>query len=118
MTQPTATPVVPSSPTPTPHLPHPEPPVVSNEVRQFAEENGVAKYLSALLELMARVLPGRQITVRLDWDPSIPDDEYITFWADTEDLSGEEWLAAYRAWQDGVVGICGHGDTHFFYFGA
>jgi hypothetical protein len=91
---------------------------VSEEVRQFADQNRVAKYLPALLELAARVLPGRQLTVRLDWDPSIPDDGYITFLADPNDFSGEEWLAAYRAWQEGVLRICAPGDTHFFFFGV
>jgi hypothetical protein len=93
-------------------------PAVPDDVRKFAEENGVAKYLPGLLELMARILPGRPITIQLDWDPSIPDDGYITFRADTADLSGGEWLAAYDAWRNGVRALCANDDTHFFHYGA
>lgn len=117
MPQPTADPGVPSTPPVAPPLPA-GPPVVPDVVRQFAEENGIANHLPALLELMARVLPGQPITVRLDWDPSIPDDGYITFWADASGLSGDQWLAAYEAWRDGVSALCPRDHTHFFHFGA
>ncbi len=93
-------------------------PEVPEEVRQFADENGVAKYLPALVELMELILPGRPITIRLDWDPSIPDDGYVTFLAETGDLSGNEWLAAREAWWKGIDRLCAHADIHFFHFGA
>ncbi len=118
MTQPTATHVAPPT-SPVPALPgSTERPPVPDDVRQFAEANGIAKYLPPLVELMERVVPGRLVTLRLGWDPEIPNDGYITFGASAEDLTVDEWLAAYRSWWDGVRALCEHDDTHFFSFGV
>lgn len=116
MTQPTTRPGVPSTPPAPPAMTGP--PALPDDVRKFAEENGIAKYLPGLLELIGRVLPGRPVTLHLDWDPEIPNDGHVTFRADTDDLTADQWLAAYRAWQEGLFAICDHNDIHFFSFGA
>ncbi len=115
MTQPTTTHDVtatPQAPTAGARLPE-----FADDVRRFAAENGIAKYLPGLWELTERLLPGRGTTLRLDWDPEIPGDGYITFSGDAEGMTAEELLAAYYAWWDGVRAQCDRNDTHFFHFG-
>jgi hypothetical protein len=92
-------------------------PALPDDVRKFAEENGILKYLPVLVELLERLIPGRAVTLHLDWDPEIPNDGYITFRADAEGLTADELQAAYDAWWNGVRSHCDRNDKHFFHFG-
>ncbi len=55
-------------------LPLPE---VSPEVRAFAEEQGVAAYLPAILAMTRRIFPAAPMRVFLEDDPEIENDWHI-----------------------------------------
>ena len=117
MTQPIATPLVSSdSPSLPPslsasdHLAN-----VSADVVAFAKENNLTRYLPDLVELMSRV-SGGPVTLRLAWDPEIPNDGAIVFESNAVGHPEDGWLSAYREWQEGVSRICAHDDTRFFTF--
>lgn len=59
---------------PTIMLPLPD---VSPDVRKFAEEQGVAAYLPAVLAMTRRIFPTWPIKVFLEDDPEIADDWHI-----------------------------------------
>ncbi len=76
-------------------LPLPE---VSPEVRAFAEEQGVAAYLPAVLAMTRRIFPTWPIEVFLEDDPEIANDWHIILEVQVPDDVMPEKLAEMR-WQ-------------------
>ena len=116
MTQPSATPVVPA-PAPRGGAMSAPPPEVPPDVTKFAEEHGVSAYLPPLLALMGRIVPDRPIQVRLDCDPEIAGDWYITLLVDVGGMTADELVAAHNLWVKGLLTHCPSTHTHFFHFG-
>ena len=82
------------------------PPALPAEVSAFADEQGVAAYLPAVLERTRRVFPAaRRLAVLVADDPEIPDDRHIVFEVDVP-LTVPEALAAERRWSEELFQIC------------
>lgn len=81
---------------PTTVLPLPE---VSPDVRAFAEEQGVAEYLPAMLATTRRIFPMWPIKVFLEDDPEIANDWHIIFEVQVpEDAAAETLLTLHQQW--------------------
>jgi hypothetical protein len=73
-------------------------PPVSGEVSAFADKQGVAPYLPAVLEMTRRIFPTAPITVLLEDDPEIANDWHIVFEVETTGITAEQLIAARRQW--------------------
>jgi hypothetical protein len=74
-------------------------PDVSPDVRTFAEEQGVAAYLPAMLAVTRRIFPTWPIKVFLEDDPEIANDWHIIFEVQVpEDATGETIFALDQQW--------------------
>ncbi len=69
-------------PSPTTSLPLPD---VSPDVQTFAEKEGVAPYLPAVLEMTRRIFPTWPIKVFLEDDPEIANDWHIVLEVEVPD---------------------------------
>ena len=79
---------------------------IPEDVQSFAEEQGVAAYLPAMLEITDRVFPkplGRAVVV--DDDPEIAGDRHIVFEVDVA-MTVEESLVADRQWHEAALQCC------------
>jgi hypothetical protein len=92
-------------------------PTVPDDVQKFAEEHGISEYLPALIDLMGRIVPGRLVSLRLECDPSIPDDWYIVLSIDIEGLTADDLFSAHEQWVKGLIALCPPDARHFFHFG-
>ncbi len=78
----------------------------SSDVRAFAEEQGVARYLPTVLENTQRLFPNAQrLAVRVVEDPEIANDRHIVFEVDVP-LAVPEARAAQRRWNDALFAAC------------
>jgi hypothetical protein len=81
-------------------------PVVPQEVLAFAQEQGAAAYLPAVLELTQRIFPtARRIALVVEQDPGIPDERYIVIDVDVS-LTVQEDVAADGEWCLGAQALC------------
>ncbi len=78
----------------------------SEEVRAFAEEQGVAAYLTAVLQATRRIFPmAKRRAIYVEEDPEIANDRHIVVEAEVRmDIS--EALAARRQWHEAVFQCC------------
>ncbi len=81
-------------------------PAVPAEVLAFADEQGVANYLPAILELTRHVFPvARRLDVLVEDDPEIAGDRHIVFEVEVP-LTIPEALAVERRWSEELFRIC------------
>lgn len=79
---------------------------VPADVQAFAEEQGVAPYLPAVLEATQRVFPtARKRDVHVMEDPEIADERHIVIELDVP-MSVEESLLAQRRWNEVTLQYC------------
>jgi hypothetical protein len=85
-------------------LPLPE---VSPEIQTFAEEQGVAAYLPAVLALTRRIFPNWPIKVLLEDDPEIANDWHIVLEVQVpEHAAAETLLALDEQWVEKIFTCC------------
>jgi hypothetical protein len=80
-------------------------PAVSEEVRAFAREQGVERYVPELIELARQVYPSAtRFEVFTEDDPEIANDRHIVFELDVP-LNAEQSIEADRRWGEGLFRI-------------
>src|SRR5206468_2044444 len=89
-------------------------PEVPAEVLSFAAEKGVSEYLYPVLEMTARVFPGRAIELNVEYDYEDPDWRYIVLEAKVGGWSSEQCAAATMRWSREVVDYCPNSHTRYF----
>lgn len=79
---------------------------IPDDVQAFAEEQGVAAYLPAVLEATERIFPtARRRAVVLEEDPEISDLRWLVIEVDVPSTS-EEALRARHQWHDAIRQCC------------
>jgi hypothetical protein len=80
---------------------------VSPEVWAFAEQQGVAAYLPAVLAMTQRIFPTWPLKVFLEDDPEIADDRHIVLEVQTpEDATAEALVALDEQWVEEIFACC------------
>jgi hypothetical protein len=89
---------------PTTVLPLPE---VSPDVRAFAEDQGVAAYLPAVLAMTRRIFPAAPMRVFLEDDPEIDDDWHIIVEVQVPgDATAEFFVETDKRWCSEIFQHC------------
>src|SRR5262249_32513404 len=97
-------PVEDSMSSPTTSLPLPD---VSPDVQAFAEKEGVAPYLPAVLEMTRRIFPNRPMKGFLEGDPEIANDWHIILEVQMPTDSGVDELdATHHRWNHEIFQHC------------
>lgn len=81
-------------------------PTVPQDVQAFANVQGVAAYLPAVLEMTARVFPGGLQDVILVDDPEIANDRHIVVVVKARDLDVEQGVEAHGRWHQELSACC------------
>ena len=82
-------------------------PVVSPDVLAFAEQQGVADYLPAVLAMTRRIFPTWPIKVLLEGDPEIADDWHIVLEVQVpEDVDVDRAVDAHGQWSGEIFEHC------------
>jgi hypothetical protein len=80
-------------------------PAVSEEVRAFARQQGVERYLPELIDLARQTYPSAtRFEIFTEDDPEIANDRHIVFELDVP-LKVEQAAEADRHWRDGLFRI-------------
>ena len=81
-------------------------PVVPPEVRAFAAEKGVNRFLGAVIDLARQAFPTSALSVSLGRDAEDEAHQYIALDVEAGGQTAEELLAGQRAWSAGVGRVC------------
>ena len=90
------------------------PPVISSEVRAFAAERGVERYLSELVAAARRLFPDSRIDVLVEDDPELSYNRQIVFDVDMNGRSTDEWAVTHRQWGEELFRFCPATHVHVF----
>lgn|SRR5262245_57437516 len=80
--------------------------VVPSEVREFAAEKGVNRYLGAAIDLVRQAFPSSVLSVSLGQDAEDETHRYIALDVEAGGRTTEELLAGQRAWSAGIGRVC------------
>lgn len=92
-------------------------PVVQREVRAFAAEKGIDRYLGPVIELARRAFPASGIVVSLGQDAEAESHEYIALDVEAGELTAGELLAGQRVWSEGIARVCPSRNVVYFVLG-
>jgi hypothetical protein len=92
-------------------------PTVSPEVRKFAAEKGVDRYLGAVLDLAQQAFPASGLAVSLGQDAEDEAHQYIALDIEAGDRTAEELLAGQRVWSRGIGRVCPSRHAVYFVLG-
>lgn len=81
-------------------------PAVPPEVRAFAAERGVSRYLGPVIELARQAFPSSALSVSLGQDAEDETHRYIALDVEAGGRTAEELLAGQRAWSVGISRVC------------
>lgn len=82
-------------------------PVVPPDVLTFAEKEGVAEYLPAVLAMTRRIFPTWPITVLLEGDPEIANDWHIVLEVQVpDDVTAETLFGLDQQWVEQIFEHC------------
>ena len=95
----------------------PSAPVVPPEVREFAAEKGVNRYIGAVIDLARQAFPSSALTVSLGQDAEDETHRYIALDVEASGLTAEELLAGQRAWSRGIGRVCPSRQAVYFVLG-
>jgi hypothetical protein len=90
------------------------PPLISPEVRAFAAEKGVERYLPELAAAARRLFPDSRINLRVADDPELSCNRQIVFEVDENGRNASEQVAAHRQWIDELLRCCPTTHVHVF----
>jgi hypothetical protein len=80
---------------------------VPPDVQAFASEQGVAPYLSAVLEMTRQRFPdARRFAVLVEEDPEIADDRHIVIEIDLAGITAEQYVERDEQWGHELFQIC------------
>jgi len=92
-------------------------PVVPAEVREFAAEKGVSRYLGAAIALARQAFPSAALSVSLGQDAEDETHRYIALDAEAGCRTAEELLAGQRVWSGGIGRVCPSRQAVYFVLG-
>jgi hypothetical protein len=92
-------------------------PVVPPEVRDFAAEKGVHRYLGAVIELARQAFPASALSVSLGQDAEDETHQYIALDIEAGGRTTDELLAGQRAWSGGIGRVCPSRQAVYFVLG-
>lgn len=81
-------------------------PVILPEVQTFADENGVSRYLNAVIDLARQAFPASALEVSVGRDAEDESHQYIAIDVEVGGKETEELLAGQRAWSAGLSRVC------------
>ena len=89
-------------------------PAIRPEVREFAVEKGVSRYLDAVIDLARQAFPSCVLYVCLGQDAEDEMHRYIALDVEVGGQATEELLAGQRIWSAGISHVCP--SRHAIYF--
>ncbi|MBX9584896.1 MAG: hypothetical protein K2X87_31715 [Gemmataceae bacterium] len=92
-------------------------PVVPREVRTFAAEKGVDRYLGAAIELARRAFPVSGLAVSLARDAEDETHQYIALDIEAGGRTADELLAGQRVWSGEIARTCQSRQAVYFVLG-
>ena len=92
-------------------------PVVPLEVREFAAEKGINRYLGAVVDLVREAFPSSALCVSLGQDAEDETHQYIALDVEVGGRTAEELLAGQRAWSAGIGRVCPPRQAVYFVLG-
>ena len=95
----------------------PSGPIVPPEVREFAAEKGVSRYLGAVIDLARQAFPSSALSVSLGQDAEDETHRYIALDVEAGGRTAEELLAGQRVWSGGVGRVCPSRQAVYFVLG-
>jgi hypothetical protein len=90
---------------------------VPTEVREFAAEKGVSRYLGAVIDLARQAFPSSALSVSLGRDAEDETHQYIALDVEAGGRTAEELLAGQRAWSGGIGRVCPSRQAVYFVLG-
>jgi hypothetical protein len=81
-------------------------PVVPPDVREFAAEKGVNRYLAAVIDLTRQAFPSSALSVSFGQDAEDETHRYIALDIEAGGRTAEELLAGQRTWSAGIGRLC------------
>jgi hypothetical protein len=82
------------------------PRAIPSEVQQFADSNGISRYLNAAIDLAQQAFPSSALCVSLGRDAEDVTHQYIALDVNVGDQTTEELLAGQRIWSTGITQVC------------
>jgi hypothetical protein len=92
-------------------------PAVPPEVREFAAEKGVNRYLGAVIDLARRAFPSSALCVSLGQDAEDESHRYVALDVEVGGRTAEELLAGQRTWSAGIARVCPSRQAVYFVLG-
>ena len=92
-------------------------PVVPPEVREFAAQKGVNRYLGAVIDLVRQAFPSSALCVSLGRDAEDETHQYIALDVDAGGRTAEELLAGQHVWSGGIGRVCPPRQAVYFVLG-
>jgi hypothetical protein len=92
-------------------------PVVPPEVRKFAAEKGVNRYLGAVIDLARQAFPSSALSVSLGQDAEDETHQYIALDVEAGNRTVEELLAGQHFWSGGIGRVCPSRQAVYFVLG-
>jgi len=91
-----------------------QPTAITPEVRAFAIEKGVERYLPNVLALANRLFPSTRMSIRVEDDPELPDNREIVFEVSADNLEEEEQVELQQQGTRELFQQCPATHVHFF----
>jgi hypothetical protein len=92
-------------------------PVVPPEVREFAAQKGVTRFLGAVIDLARQAFPSSAESVSLGQDAEDETHHYIAMDVEAGGRTAYELLAGQRVWSGGIGRICPPRQAIYFVLG-
>ena len=93
------------------------PPVIPDDVQEFAAEKGVNRYLNAMIGLARQAFPSSSLSASLGQDAEDEAHQYIAFDVEVGGLTAEELMTGQRAWSAGISPVCPSRHAVYFVLG-
>ena len=81
-------------------------PAITPAVQAFADEKGLSRYLSAVIDLARQAFSASTLEVSLGYDAEDEAHQYIAVDVEAGGKSTEELLAGQRRWSAGISQVC------------
>jgi hypothetical protein len=81
-------------------------PTILPEVRTFAAQKGVSRYLADVIALARQAFPRCALEVSIGQDAEDESHQYVAIDVDAGGMATEELLVGQRIWSTGVSRVC------------
>jgi hypothetical protein len=80
--------------------------IIPPEIQTFADENGVSRYLAAVIDLARQAFPASPLELSLGRDAEDETHQYIALDVEVSGMETKDLLAGQRAWSAGIARVC------------